>query len=244
MSARLALPATTFVLQRLIEQQRDKAYGRSLPNRPAVTVGPPPRPPVPTAGQTAGPEAPGIVLYLHHVGLNPGWRNMLDPAVDAGGQTLRHAPLVLDLQYMVAALGQGLEREALLGIALTALHRNPIVSRAKIATLLSAREIPQHPANIIDLLPGEKLDDPASQPEALAISQHALDIDLSTKLWSALQVPIRPCAYFTVTSRFLTSDAALPDGPEVDKVNVDLKVFERDHPAVEDGLHQISVPVP
>lgn len=244
MSAHLALPATTYVLQRLIEQQRDKAYGASLPNRPAVIVGPPPRLPVPTAGQAAPPEAPGIVLYLHHVGINAGWRNMLDPSVDANGQTLRHPPLVLDLHYMVASLGQGLEREALLGIALTALHRNPIVSRAKIAALIGANTVPQNPQTIIDLLPGEKLADPASQPESLAISQHALDVDLSTKLWSALQSPIRPCAYFTVTARFLTSDAPLPDGPETETVNLGVDVFTPDFPAGEDGVLPITVPVP
>lgn len=242
MSAHLAIPATTFVVRRMIEQQIADSYGALTP--PTVLTAPPPRPPVPAPGQTAPVEGPGLVLYLHHAALNPAWRNMLDPSVDANGGHLRHPPLVLDLHYMLAALGQGLEREALLGLGMVALHRNPIVSRSKIAALLGAFQVPQNPANIIDLLPGENLANPASQPESLTISHQALDVDLSTKLWSALQAPIRPCAYYTVTTVFLTSDAPTPDGPLTQTVELDVDVFDTLFPSPDGSRREIESPLP
>jgi Pvc16 N-terminal domain len=209
MSAQFAIPATSFVLKALIEAQIKAAYGAFSP--PKVSIEPPPRP-APTPPTTSQPETPGIILYMHHAGQNPGWRNMEVPYTETGGVESTKTPLVLDLHYLLAATGADLEREALLGIAMTAFHRNGIVKRSLVHSILSAIAIPSPATKMMDNLTAESLADPLQHPESIKISQHPVDIDMSTKLWSALQSPIRPCAYYLVTTTVLETDDSVADG--------------------------------
>jgi len=218
MSAHLAIPATTTILRQLIEDQLKKPYtGMTAPK---VFAAPPPRPPQPAGNNAAPAEDTALYLYLHHVAANPAWRNMLDPSIDSGGTHTGRPPLVLDLHYMLAATGATLDREALLGLGMTAFHRNPIVSKAKIAAVLGAIAVPAHPKNLGEIVGQEKLGEPASQPEQLTITLEPLDIDMSTKIWSALFAPLRPSAYYLVTCVFLESDQPIPDGPLTETVGV------------------------
>jgi hypothetical protein len=217
MSAHFAIPATTFVLRAILEARVKAAYAPFQP--PKVSVEPPPRPPAPPAGNgQAVPEAPGLILYMHHAGPNATWRNMYDPHVDASGKRFRKAPLVLDLHYMLVAQGLDLEREALLGIGMSAFHRNGIVPRPMIQALLGAFPPPNNPQKLMDKLTGEPLHDPAHQPEQITISQQPVDVDMSTKLWSALQSPVRPCANYLVTTVFLDTGEVFPAPPEVESL--------------------------
>jgi hypothetical protein len=214
MSAPFAIPATTFVLRKIIEARLANAYtGFAVP---PVSIEPPPRLPPPGPGAAA--EKPGLVLYLHHAVPNGAWRNMYEPHVDAAGQRVAPAPLVLDLHYLLGALGADLEREALLGIAMSAFHRNGIVPRPMIHAILT----PNAPGNATFMvaLPGEPLDDEANQPESITITQQPLDVDMSTKIWGALQSPMRPCAYYLVTTVFLDTGEKYPAVPEVLKLRV------------------------
>jgi Pvc16 N-terminal domain len=217
MSAQFAIPATSFVLKALIEAQLKIAYGAFVP--PKVSIEPPPRP-APTPSANAQPEAPGIILYMHHAGQNIGWRNMEVPYVETSGVKSTKTPLVLDLHYMLAATGADLEREALLGIAMTAFHRNGIVKRSLVNTILSAIAIPAPPTRMMDNLTAEPLANPLQHPESIKISQHPVDIDMSTKLWSALQSPIRPCAYYLVTTTVLETDDSVADGLPATNVRI------------------------
>lgn len=218
MSAHLAIPATTTVLRQLIEDQVKKPYaGMTMPK---VVAGPPPRLAPPAAGGQIPAEETALYLYLHHVAANTAWSNMLDPAIDGSGARTGRPPLVLDLHYMLAATGSTLDREALLGLGMTAFHRNPIVAKAKIAAVLAAIAVPEHPANLGQTVGTEQLGDPTRQPEQLTISLQALDVDLSTKIWSALHAPLRPSAYYLVTCVFLESDAPIADGPLVETVGI------------------------
>lgn len=243
MSSHLALPATTTVLRQLIEDQIKKPYAGMT--APKVIAGPPPRVPQPTGGNGQAPaEDTALYLYLHHVAANTAWRNMLDPAIDAGGAHTGRPPLVLDLHYMLAATGGGLDREALLGLGMTAFHRNPIVSKAKIAAVLAAISVPAHPTTLAQTVGRETLGNPAAQPEQLTISLMGLDVDLSTKIWSALHAPLRPSAYYLVTCVFLESDAPMPDGPLVETVAVDVGPAEGLGTPTEFALRDIVSPVP
>ncbi|OLL27500.1 hypothetical protein BTH42_32160 [Burkholderia sp. SRS-W-2-2016] len=218
MSAQFAIPATTFVLRSIIEGRLKAVYGSSL-TPPKVSVEPPPRPASTPVG-SAPAESAGLVLYLHHVATNGAWRNMCDPHIDGQGARFAKAPLVLDLHYMLGAYGADLEREAVLGIGMNALHRNAIVPRPMIAKILAAVAVPLVPSKLTDTLPGEPLQDPASQPESITITQMALDVDLSTKIWGALQSPMRPCAYYVVTTVFLDTDETYPPLKEVQSVSI------------------------
>ncbi len=213
MTAHFAIPATSFVLKAIIEARLKVAYGAFPP--PKVSIEPPPRPPTPPPGNGAA-EPAALILYMHHAGPNPAWRNMYDPHVDGDGKRFAKAPLVLDLYYLLAAQGQDLEREAVLGVGMSALHRNAIVPRAMIQQILGAIAIPNPPIKLMDSLTGEPLADPVNQPESITITQQAIDIDMSTKLWSALQSPIRPCAHYLVTTVFLDTGEVFPVAPAVD----------------------------
>lgn len=215
MSSQFAIPATTFVLKAIIEARLKVAYGTFTP--PTVSVEPPPRPPVSTAASPAV-EPAGLILFMHHAGANSSWRNMYDPHVDVAGQRSAKAPLILDLHYLLGAQGSDLEREALLGIGMSAFHRNGIVPRPMVQHFLGAIAVPPHPTKLMDSLTGEPLSDPANQPESITISQQALDIDMSTKVWSALQSPLRPCAYYLVTTVFLDVGETFPATRDVDEV--------------------------
>ncbi len=217
MSVHFAIPATSFVLRAIIQARLKASYGTFLP--PTVSVEPPPRPPAPTPGSGVA-EPAGLILYMHHAGANPAWRNMYDPHIDGTGKRFAKAPLVLDLHYMLAAQGLDLEREAVLGIGMSALHRNAIVPRPMIQQILSAIAIPPVPTKLMDSLTGEPLADPNNQPESITISQQAVDIDMSTKLWSAMQSPIRPCAYYLVTTVFLDTGETFPAGADVENIVV------------------------
>jgi hypothetical protein len=215
MSVHFAIPATSFVLRTIIETRLKASYGTFTP--PNVSIEPPPRPPLPSAGNGVA-EAAGLILYMHHAGANPAWRNMYDPHVDRIGKRFARAPLVLDLHYMLAAQGLDLEREAVLGVGMSALHRNAILPRPMIQQILGAITIPTVPARLMDSLTGEPLANPDNQPESITISQQAVDIDMSTKLWSALQSPIRPCAYYLVTTVFLDTGESFPAAATVDSL--------------------------
>lgn len=237
MTAHFAIPATTFVLKAIIEARLKKAYGPFPP--PPVSIAPPPRPPAaPPAAGAVAPEAPGLTLYMHHAGANPAWRNMYDPHVDGQGKRVSRAPLVLDLHYLLAAHGGDLERETVLGVGMSALNRNGIVPRPMIASILGAIVPPPLPANLMEMLTKEPLADPLSQPESITISQAPVDIDMSTKLWSALQAPIRPSAYYLVTTVFLDSEDEFAPPVLVDSLAVALRPVADPlaDPALDDKL--------
>lgn len=240
MSAHFAIPATTFVLRAIVEARLKAAYGTFTP--PKVSIEPPPRPPT---GNGVPAEAAGLILYLHHAGPNGTWRNMYDPHVDSAGKRFAKAPLVLDLHYLLAAQGLDLEREALLGIGMSAFHRNGIVPRPMIAAILGAVTIPPSPAKLMDTLTAEPLQDPANQPESITISQQPIDVDLSTKVWSSLQSPHRPCAFYLVTTVFLDTGETFAAGKIVDKAHIAVRpTADAAAPAVDDALADVTKPLP
>jgi hypothetical protein len=217
LSAHFAIPATTFVLKAIIEARLKLAYAGFT--APTVSVEPPPRPPAPVTTNPT-PEAASLILYMHHAAANPAWRNMFDPHVDGAGKRYGKAPLVLDLHYLLGAQGGDLEREALLGVGMSALHRNGVIPRGIIEQILGAITIPPAPTKLMETLTAEPLHDPSNQPESITVSQQAFDVDMSTKVWSALQSPMRPCAYYLVTTVFLDTGEAIPPPKEVDSVVV------------------------
>lgn len=239
MSAHFAIPATTFVLRAILEARLKAAYGTFTP--PPVSIEPPPRPPAGSNG-TPAPEAPGLILYLHHAGPNPAWRNMYDPHVDSAGEALSRPPLVLDLHYMLAAQGLDLEREAVLGIGMSAFHRNAIIPRPMIASILDPIVVPNSPTKLMESLTEEPIDE---QPESITVTQQAVDIDLSTKLWSALQSPLRPAAFYLVTTVFLETGDDVIEGEPVTRI----RLFERaridpDVDLAEQADAEITEPLP
>lgn len=222
MTAHFAIPATTFVLKALCEKRIAAAYAAF--SHPPVKLEPPPRP-APTPPTGTPPESSALHLFLHHAAQNPSWRNMPEPSVDALGARTASPPLVLDLSYLLFATGADLEREILFGLGLMAFRRNGIVPRPMIQSILGAVTVPNNPTRLLDTLTTEALHDPAQQPEQITISQEPYDLDRSTKLWSALQAPLRPTALFQVTALFLAVPEPFPPVPPV--ATLDLRLHPR-----------------
>jgi hypothetical protein len=217
-SAHFGIPATTFVLSRIIQERVKMAYGAFAP--PVVSVEPPPRPPATPAGGNGGqpqPEPPALHLFLHSVSPNLALRNAHEPHVGADGARTGRSPLALDLHYVLAATGADLEREVLLGLGVVALTRFGVVPRPKIAAILAAEPPPAQPQKLLESLTAEPLDQQLTQ---ITVTQAPVDVDLSTKIWSALQSPLRPSAHFLVTTVILDVDETLPAPREVTKVVV------------------------
>jgi hypothetical protein len=240
-SAHFAIPATTFVLKSIVEARLKVAYG-AFP-APKVSTEPPPRPPAP-AGPNPPAEPSGLTLFMHHAAPNGAWRNMYDPHVDSAGKRFAKAPLVLDLHYLLGAQGSDLEREALLGVAMSAFHRNGVIPRPMIQQLLGAIAVPPQPTKLMDTLTGEPLQNPANQPESITISQQAFDIDMSTKVWSALQSPMRPCAYYLVTTVFLDTGETFPAPGIVDSLVIAERPTADPAAVVDEDLAVLGKPLP
>ncbi len=218
MSAHFAIPATSFVLRAIIEDALTKAYGALGPPPPVIVSPPPPRP---DSGAAAPPPEPTqIVLFLYHVQPNPAWRNMFDPTMDSAGNRTSRAPLALDLHYVVAAMGTDLEREAIFGTAVYALHRTGIVSRPLIKAILAAVAPPAVPSKLMDLLTTEPLD---QQIEQITVTHQALDADMLSRMWTAFQSPFRPSAGFLVTTVFLERTEEFPATVAVKELDVHLR---------------------
>jgi hypothetical protein len=143
---------------------------------------------------------------------------------------------------MLAAQGLDLEREAVLGIGMSAFHRNGIIPRPMIASILDPIVVPDPPAKLMESLTAEPLDE---QPESITITQQAVDIDLSTKLWSAFQSPLRPAAFYLVTTVFLETDEKPIVGGPVTRI----RLFQRPDVSPEvdlagDADSEITEPLP
>lgn len=227
MTAHFAIPATTFVLREIIQSRIALAYGSFTP--PAVSVEPPPRPPATPAGATpaAQPEPAGLYLFMHHVALSAAWRNVHEVQLkpeegQTQGARIGASPLAVDLHYMLAATGADLEREVLLGLGIAALNHRAIIPRSLIRSILGAIAPPDTPTRLLDRLTSEPLHEPESQPQRITVSQAPVDVDMSTKIWSSLQSPMRPCAHFLVTTVFLDPGDS-PDGREVTKAQVGVR---------------------
>jgi hypothetical protein len=223
MSVHFAIPATSFTLRAMLQARVNLAYG-AFP-APNVLIEPPPRPPATAAAPAAvpQPEQAGLYLYMHHAGPNPAWRNMHGSQIDASGKRVAAPPLVVDLHYMLAATGADLEREILLGIGMYALHRNAIMPRSMIQSLLAAVAVRANPDSLLQQLTTETLFDPAHQPEQITVAQAAVDMDMSTKLWSALQSPLRPAAYYLVTTVFLDTGELFATAPLATSVTLGVR---------------------
>jgi hypothetical protein len=239
MTEHFAIPATTFVLKSIIEARLKIAYtGFSTPT---VSTEPPPRPPAPAQGNPQ-PEQLGLNLFMHHAASNGAWRNMYDPHVDGAGKRFRKAPLVVDLHYLLSAQGGDLEREVVLGVGMSALHRNGVIPRPMIQQLLSAIAVPAQPTKLMEKLTAEPLH---SQPESITVSQQGFDVDMSTKVWSALQSPMRPCAHYLVTTVFLDPGEVFPDPIDVDSIVITGRPIPDPVPPVaEEAVIVVGDPVP
>ncbi len=196
MTAALAIAATTEVLHYLVESALTKAAAVHGFAAPGVRSGAPPKP------ETNGSEPSVVNLFLHGVTPNPALRNHEAPYRDANGRRRSNAPLALDLHYLLSAHGGEAIREIGLGAAMHSLQQAAIVPRTTIRSALESLASSNDPAKKA-LATRSGL---AEQLESLTISLQSLDVDALTKLWTAVQSPLRPSAGYLVTTVLLDDD--------------------------------------
>jgi len=97
----LAVAGVTSVLRwTLIDALAGSGLDTTLGVTPNVTALPPDRIVV---GDT---EAPGLNVFMYHVGLNPAFRSADLPERGGNGQLLSSPPLALGLHYLLSAYGR------------------------------------------------------------------------------------------------------------------------------------------
>ncbi|HMC91189.1 MAG TPA: DUF4255 domain-containing protein, partial [Allosphingosinicella sp.] len=190
-----ALPALSHVLRRLL---LDAAPADDLSFLGAggwqVTLA------APDLVKRGDKDGPLLNLFLYQVGRNSGWHNRGARTHDGDGNRVGAPPLALDLRYLITAYGsKTYQAEALLGHALIALHDRPILSPDYIADSLA---LPPAPDKIDKQLATSGL---ADQVEAVHLSVDNLSVDDLSRLWSGLQLGLRPSVSLLATALLLSS---------------------------------------
>jgi hypothetical protein len=216
MSNHLAIATVSAVLRNTLQKALDAAFP-TIPGARATTT----RPNAPAADL----PQPGVNIFLYQTTLSEGLRN-LDLPRRRSDMTLVQRPVVaLDLHYLFTFHGveQRLEPEIMLGIATRALHEQPVMTRASIASAVdgAAYEFLQA-SDLLDAL------------ERTRVALVGLSLDELGRLWSIFyQIPYVLSAAYRASVVLLESDSvpesALPvrvaqvgvqasSGPRLDRV--------------------------
>lgn len=108
-------------------------------------------------------------------------------------------PLALDLHYLLTAYGvSDFQAEILLGHAMSALHREPVLDAATIRAALDQGPIdPSAPSMALQALAAAGV---AEQIGPLAVTLMPWDMQEMSQLWSAIRAPYRPSAAYVVST--------------------------------------------
>lgn len=208
MSSALAIASVTAVLKDLLD---NAVIDHSVS---AIVGGP-----VTVTAQSPGqikPNDQGVIsrqlnLFLYHVAPNTGWSNMGLPSRDARGTRITNPPLALDLYYLLTAYGkEDLEAEILLGYAMQRFHETPVLTRDAIRTALVQ---PGGPVSGVGILPSAlgalSASDLADQVEQIKFTQHPLNVEEASKLWSAFQTNYRPSVAYHISVVLVQTDGVV-----------------------------------
>ncbi len=145
-----------------------------------------------------GTEASQINLFLYLVTPNQGWRNEGLPSRDATGRLRANVPLALDLHYLLSVYsGADLHAEILLGYAMQLLHEMPVLTRAAIRTALDpSPDVGSALPPALRALADSGL---ADQVELIKLTPEYLNVEETSKLWTAMQTHFRPTAAYTAS---------------------------------------------
>jgi Pvc16 N-terminal domain len=130
-------------------------------------------------------------LFLYKTSLNAAWRNQELPSQAKPGET-GFPPLPLVLSYLLTAYGANddeMTSHQLLGKAMSILHDQPLLDRARMQVAL----------------PGSDLQD---QVESVKITVQPLSLDEMSKLWTTLQTQYRISAAYEASVVLIDSTRA------------------------------------
>jgi hypothetical protein len=188
----LAVAGVTAVLRWMLREAItgsgvDAAVGAA----PTISALPPDRI---TVGAT---EIPQLNIFMYHISLNTGWRNVGLPEIDPGGRRVSTPPLAIDLHFLLSAYGPNeLDGEILLGWAMQIMHEQPVLTPDLVQTALSAIATTAG-ANAEDQHVG--LSTLATQAELIKLSPQSLSTEEVYRLWPAFNAHYRATAAYLAT---------------------------------------------
>lgn len=203
MANALAIASVTAVLKDLLNDGLINRNVDALFNF-HVTAQPPDR----ISTSTGGEPVNRLNLFLYRVAPNTGWTNQRLPARSSTGERVANPYLALDLVYLLSAFAtEDLNAEVLLGFGMQALHETPVLDRDAIRVALGAGGPVSGallPPPFQQLSPA----DLADQFEQIKIAPYYVSSDELSKIWTALNTPLRMSALYQVTVVLIESDAS------------------------------------
>jgi hypothetical protein len=145
----------------------------------------------------ARPQAGGgrqLNLFLYRTSIDAAWRNQSPPGTTNGQPAL---PLVLS--YLLTAYGDNddeVESHQILGVAMSALNDEPLLSRAEISAAF----------------PGSDLE---NQSERVRITPHPIPMDEISRLWATFQTGYRISVSYDVSVVLIDNSVPSPAAPPV-----------------------------
>ena len=170
--------------------------------------------------QVGTDERAQINIFLYHVTQNrnvdwisPEFRNRHSQISDKDNPRSTNLPLALDLHYLLTAYGpKDFQSEILLGYAMQLLHRSPIIKYEVIETTLKNASETSTSSVFSQALAGVSISDLAVQIGQIKLSPEFLNMDDTSKIWSALQTNYRPSA--TYNASMVLIDSGSTDKPD------------------------------
>lgn len=192
MANALAIAAVTAVLRDLLN---DGLINRNLDALFDFQVSA--QPPDQLAGN--GQPANRLNLFLYRVTPNTGWTNLRYPSRTNTGERTTNPFLAVDLHYILSAYGaEDLNAEILFGFGMQVLHDTPVLDRELIRQSLG----PPSPVDGAILPPAFQqlaAADLADQFEQIKISPFYTDLEDMSKIWTAINSPLRMSALYQVS---------------------------------------------
>jgi hypothetical protein len=218
----LAVAAVTAVLKKVLsEAVKAENLVAACAQPPTASALPPDRIDVDALAESR------LNLFLYHTTLNSGWRNVDLPSADAAGRRLANPPAPVDLHYLVTAYGVNeFETECLLGFAVHIFHELRVLTRDAIRKALAPD--PLHPEPTIVPLAAAGL---ADQIEQIKLAPEPLTTEDLSRLWSAIQTPMRPSVAYLASVVLIQKDDPTKSAPPVRSFGADVFPFRQ--PVIE-----------
>lgn len=164
------------------------ALANELGGDVAVTIGPPVCP-------TESIRTPILNLYLFRLTQST-WPQPAETGFQGGETMPVRPPIGIALHYLISVHGgESLASELLLGRVIAALHETPVLGQELMRSILS------HPiARGTSELVHSYVSTRNANGEQLRVTPLTLTIEETAQFWTALQVPLTPAVFYTVST--------------------------------------------
>ncbi|RUS92876.1 hypothetical protein DSM106972_098010 [Dulcicalothrix desertica PCC 7102] len=164
--------------------------------------------------QVGSDERAQINLFLYHVTQNRNvdwisqeYRNR-HGSITPSNTRATNPPLALDLHYVLTAYGaKDFQAEILLGYAMQMLHKLPIITSDTIENALKNAADTSTSSVFSQAITGLSVSNLAAQMGQIKVSPEFLNMEDSSKIWSALQTHYRPSATYQASMVLIDSDS-------------------------------------